>query len=233
MTKKKNTKTVYKSELKTRVAIILDRSSSMDSIRGETISAFNEQVDAIRKGSEEMDTRVSLVTFATGVDDPVIWNKPVDSLKKLTKADYQPNGMTSMYDAVGLTIDKLRALPEAEDKNTSFLVVIISDGFENNSKEYNSELISSRVKKLQDSERWTFTYLGANQDLAQVAKDTGIHLDNMMTFEANSAGVLRASAINSDATSTYFSARAIGATATAGFYSDVKDKTKTTKTKTS
>ena len=73
-----------KSLLKTRVAVILDRSSSMQSIRNETISAFNEQVDAIKETSKDMDTKVSLVTFSTEVDGPVVWNQPVGKLKKLT-----------------------------------------------------------------------------------------------------------------------------------------------------
>jgi len=236
-TKKKTTKKTTKSKLnefRTRVAIILDRSSSMGSIRDVTISTFNEQVDAIKETAKESDTRVSLVTFADHVDEPIIWNKPVKSLKKLTREDYRPSGMTAMNDAVGLTIDKLRGLPEAADEDVSFLVVIISDGLENASQEYTSQLIANRIGPLQDSGRWTFTYIGANQDLSQVSKDTGIHMDNTFAFVASAQGVNSMSVDTARATKSFFNGRLCkpGAYSKADFYDKKTGGTTTTTTTT-
>jgi len=209
--------------LKNRIAIILDRSSSMGSMRDQAIEMFNEQVDTIIEENEDMDTKVSLVTFSTNVDEPEVWNKPIDSLGKLTKRSYQPNGMTAMYDAVGMTIDKLRALPEADDENCSFLITVISDGMENASREYTSSMLASRVKKLQDKGNWTFTYLGAEQDLTQVSAATGIKLDNMQVFTASAGGMRGASASSIGAVTNYFDSRKKGATAVKCFYGGKKE----------
>jgi len=221
--KKKKTKKVMVKNLKNRIAIILDRSWSMDNMRDQAIKMFNEQVDTIIEENEDMDTKVSLVTFTTNVDEPEVWNKPIDSLGKLTKRSYQPDGMTAMYDAVGMTVDKLRALPEADDENCSFLVIVISDGMENASREYSSPMLASRVKKLQDKGNWTFTYLGAEQDLTQVSAATGIKLDNMQVFTASAGGMRGASASNIGGMTKYFNSRKMGATSVSCFYDGKKE----------
>ena len=171
-----------------RVAILLDSSGSMGSIRQEAIDAFNKQVEVIQKDSDELPTKVSLVTFGNKANDPTIWNRRVSKLKPLTKEDYSPNGMTALYDAMGLTIDKLSQLPEANDPETAFQVVVISDGQENNSKEYTADFIKKRVKELEDTERWSFSYIGANQDMLKVSKDLGIDLKSTFAFDATSRG---------------------------------------------
>lgn len=207
-----------KAKLKNRIAIILDRSGSMATIRTETVDAFNEQVKAIKASSKDMDTKVSLVTFASEKDEPLIWNKATRNLKKLELKDYIPNGMTAMYDAVGFTINEFKQLKEFNDKNTSFLIVIISDGEENNSKAYRSADIAELVKELTATQKWTFTYLGANQDLSKVSQNLGLSLGNTMSFVASSAGVAAGSAINASATTTYLNTRSTGATYTSNFY---------------
>lgn len=236
----------HPSKVKNRIAIVLDRSSSMVSMRDQAIELFNDQVEAIIEENEGMDTRVSLVTFSSKVDDPKIWNEPLDKLTKLTKRSYIPDGMTAMYDAVGMTVDKLRALPEADDENCSFLVIVLSDGMENASREYTSSMLASQVKKLQDKGNWTFTYLGAEQDLAEVSKATGITLDNMQLFTATDVGMAGASVSNSAGIKTYMDGRKIGLKASTSFYNGKKEAdvlltasnmtvttTKTAKTKTS
>lgn len=216
-------KKVKTKNLKNRIAIVLDRSSSMECMRDQAINMFNEQVDAIIEENEDMDTKVSLVTFSSNVDGPEIWNEPVDKLRKLTRRSYRPSGCTAMYDAVGTTVDKLRALPEAEDPDCSFLVVVISDGYENASREYTSEMLSSRVKKLQDKKNWTFTYLGAEQDLAEVAKATGIHQDNMIMYAASAGGMRGASSASTNGMKGYLRSRTLGATATNDFFGGQKE----------
>ncbi len=219
----KKTKT---NKLKNRIAIILDRSGSMGSIRQEAVDAFNQQVEAIKKGSKDMDTKVSLVTFSTFADEPTFFNKNVKNLKPLTLDQYVPDGMTAMYDAVGRTIDSLKALKEANDENTSFLVVIISDGAENNSKQFNASAIAERVKALQDTKRWTFSYMGANQDLAAVSQTLGLHIGNTFSFSTHIPGSYsNANIKNGVATANYMNARSIGMTSMNNFYDNKNNST--------
>lgn len=197
--------------LKTRIAIILDRSSSMASMKAEARDVFNKQVETIQQGQAGVDTKVSLVTFSTSVDEPTIWNRPVSEIRPLADADYVPNGMTALYDAIGFTIGKLQELPEASNDDTSFLLIIITDGGENNSRKFKPTEVASQLKELQDSDRWTITYLGSNQDLTKVQADLGLRSANMLTFDSNSQqGMRNLSNAAVGGTAMYMSARSDG-----------------------
>ena len=102
----------------------------MEDMRREAIDVFNEQVDNIKTQSKEMDTRVSLITFSSSADNPTLWNRPVSQLRKIDFSDYKPRGMTAMLDTVGYIIKRLNKL-DSGHKNEAFLVIIISDGYEN------------------------------------------------------------------------------------------------------
>lgn len=188
---------------KSRVAIILDGSSSMQSIRGEAIGAFNEQVETLHANSKEVETKVSLVEFGTTVKEPTIWNRRTSKLQPITNDQYNPNGMTALYDAMGSTIEKLTSLPEANDSDTAMLVVIISDGAENNSKTYNAPFLKQRIKELEATGRYTFSYIGANQDMLDVSNNLGISLGNTLAFDASPDGTRRMSETYATATANY------------------------------
>lgn len=220
------TTTEYVGELKTRIAIILDSSGSMGSLQREAVDMFNEQVRAIKKGAKELDTKVTLVTFASQANPPVFFNQDVSALKELDYNQYNPEGGTAMYDGIGNTIEAFKGLPEANEENTSFLLVIISDGQENASKKFSALDIANRVNALQETKRWTFSYLGANQDLTKVSQQLGIFSGNIQGFAANSAGIAQASATNSGSTTGYMNLRSRGVGATMDFYDLTADENK-------
>lgn len=209
-----------RKRLRNHVAIILDESGSMDAMRWETIGAFNQQVDTIRAAAKDQDTTVSLVKFNTIVPEPVYWTEPVGRLAPIGRDDYRPNGMTAMLDAVGTTIDRLRRLPDADDEDTSFLILIISDGMENNSKHYSWEAIAERIQELDKTDRWTFAYLGANQDLSVVSERMSIPRGNMGAFEASRQGVRDSSVRMCTAQDKFFRDRVRGCKSKKDFFRD-------------
>jgi len=215
------TKGTTKGKLKTRIAILLDSSGSMGTLRSEAVAMFNQQIETIKNSSEGIDTKVSFVTFSTTSHEPIFFNENVDKLVPLTLEQYVPGGWTAMYDCVGTTIDSLIKLPEFSDPNCSFLFIIISDGQENYSRLYNAEGIAGRIKVLQSLGRFTFTYLGANQDLSVVSRTLNIPMGNTYTFTSSSAGVGLASSANSVSTANFMRGVAGGQTASTNFYSPV------------
>lgn len=206
-----------KVKTRTHVAIVLDRSSSMQAIREETIAGFNRQVNTIRENAKDQEIRVSLVTFSDHSQE-VFWNKDVEALKELNHGNYVPFGNTAMYDAVGNVLERLVNLPDASDPNTAFLVLVVSDGQENCSRTFHSRTVAPLVKALTNTGRWTFTYVGANQDLTQISHELNIPLQNTMTWVASSAGSNQAWSNQQDASQVYFRSRAAGAMASTNFY---------------
>jgi hypothetical protein len=208
----------------THVALILDRSSSMSSIRTEAIGAFNDQLKVIQEAElDGNENFVSLITFSTFVDDPHYFDAPARKLPLLTEENYVPSGGTALLDALASTIKKLKELPDADNENTSFLIATITDGEENSSKDYSRfnggpEKISAMIKELEETDRWTFTYLCANVDPTKFKETLGVSAGNFSSFMSTSGGTLRASQLHSHSTSNFFQGRSKGMTSTPDFY---------------
>lgn len=168
--------------------IILDESGSMDSIKKATISGFNELVQTIKgieKKFPEQQHFISFITFnGLGVKTHLD-KKAVSSLTMIDEKTYQPDSMTPLYDAIGLSVLKLR-VDVAGQENANVLVTILTDGEENASKEFNGQQVKGIIDE-QKAKGWTFTYIGANHDVEKVA--SSLSITNTMQFEANDADV--------------------------------------------
>ena len=165
--------------------VILDESGSMQSIKNTTITGFNEIVQTIKGAKAQYPDQlhfVSLITFNGLGIKTVLYNNPVSSLQLLDQNLYHPDASTPLYDAIGQGVLRLKNdLSTHTDYNV--LVTIITDGEENASKEFSRNAINQLISELQATGKWTFTYIGANQDVERVSKQVGI--DNYMAFNSN------------------------------------------------
>ena len=172
--------------MKTRIfnLIIIDESGSMQSIKKEAIDSVNETIQTIRsaqKKHEGQEHYVSLVTFNDNVKT-IYECVAVNDVNELTPDTYQPDCCTALYDAMGISLNSLRKKVADDDK---VLVTVVTDGYENASKEYNGKAIKALVNEFK-AKGWVFAYIGANQDVEAVA--TTISITNVMKFEATSEG---------------------------------------------
>ena len=168
--------------------IILDESGSMDSIKRATISGFNELVQTIKgieKKFPEQQHFISFITFNGFGIKTHLDKKAVSNLSMIDEKTYQPDSMTPLYDAIGLSVLKLR-VDLAGMKNANVLVTILTDGEENASKEFSGQQVKSIIDE-QKSLGWTFTYIGANHDVEKVA--ASLSITNTMQFNANDKDV--------------------------------------------
>lgn len=177
--------------MKTRIhnLIILDESGSMESIKRAAINGMNETVQSIRdaqKKHEDQEHIVSLVSFNSSEIKGIYDCVPVAEVEELTDKEYVPDCCTPLYDAMGLSLNHLRAKVNDEDK---VLVTIITDGEENSSTEYNSATIKALVDSLKEK-GWVFAYIGANQDVLKVAQT--ISVTNVMNFSYTDFGTTSA-----------------------------------------
>ena len=70
------------------------------------------------------------------------------------------------------------------------LVTVVTDGYENASREYSGNAIKTLVEELK-SKGWVFAYIGANQDVEAVAAK--ISITNVMQFVTTSEGTMNMS----------------------------------------
>ena len=95
---------------------------------------------------------------------------PVDFSKKLEWTDYRPNGCTPLFDAMGQSVTELKRYVTEKDV---VLVTVITDGYENASKQFRGSDIKKLVSDLKEK-GWVFAYIGTNQDVDAVANEIGV-----------------------------------------------------------
>lgn len=167
--------------------IILDKSGSMNSIAKQAVDGVNETIASIKREQElhpDQDNILTLVAFCGCELKKIYENTPIGEVKPITQKDYRPCCMTPLYDAVGNTITAVHRLMEGEN-NTIASVTVITDGYENASKEYSHKAIKSLIEAYK-SEGWLFAYIGADHDVEAVAFNLAI--DNHMAFDKSEAG---------------------------------------------
>ncbi len=207
-------------------AFVIDQSGSMLDIKEKAISAFNEQLKILRKESgADIKTLVTITKFNDFVvpGDVV----PLVSVDELNENTYKPTGLTALFDAIGETTLKVARRYRDDDSDAAVLFVIITDGLENASMKFNQDRIKSMVKELEKTDRWSFTFLAANQNPLETAVgELGLQMGNVMQFQADNAGMVGATVDMSKGLSDTYQARRAGHTQTSTFYSqtDVKDE---------
>ncbi|MTD16064.1 VWA domain-containing protein [Nakamurella sp. YIM 132087] len=168
----------------THLYVLLDRSGSMQSIRTDTVGGFAAFVEQQKSAPGRC-----LVTLAQFDDhyEIVYRDKDVNDVGEL---DLQPRGSTALLDSMGRLITEagaeLAALSEAQ-RPSSVIVVVMTDGLENASREWTPQAIRALVEQQRSDYQWVFTYLGANQDAIAVGEGLGVHRDFAMTFTGRRA----------------------------------------------
>jgi hypothetical protein len=192
VTKKKPSKKVNKEIYD---LFILDKSSSMSSIKTSTINGYNEILAGIQKVSK--DTKIpsycSLVEFSyNSMINSVFNNLLCENVKGLNDSNFRPSGMTALHDAIGFGINQLKSNLGAKlnDKNISVTVSILTDGEENNSSKYNQYSIKELIETMKNDYNWTINFIGAgNKDKVQAVADSiGIFASNTINYSADSVG---------------------------------------------
>jgi hypothetical protein len=167
----------------TLISVILDESGSMDGVRAQTISGFNELVQSQKSAENAGTAYLTLTKFDAPKVDILYRNVSIQEVKPLTAADYEPNGMTNLMDAVGQTMMSIQnVLGEVkEEERPGVLVVIMTDGYENSSTTYRADQIRSMVKQAEAAD-WSFMFLGADIDAFAAGSVIGMTAANTVSY---------------------------------------------------
>ena len=171
--------------------IILDESGSMQSAHKATVDGCNEVINCARAlASEHSDKEKAFMSiyafqYSAGVPSRYLCkNVPVETVGHITMKDYVPMGCTPLLDAVGSTLVDLRAVASTHS-DAYGVVTIITDGQENDSKEYTYKQVAALIAELKEK-GWTFNFIGANIDV--VKESSRLNIDNAMSFCSDSVG---------------------------------------------
>jgi hypothetical protein len=169
---------------KTAIIIVLDRSGSMARIATDMEEALDDFLYEQKKvpGS----ATVTLYQFDTEVEE-LFGNKPLHEVDHIRLA---PRDRTALNDALGRAIDetgkRLAALEESQ-RPGSVIVVVVTDGRENASKEFTPAAIRHMVEHQTEKYRWQFVYLGSEASTHRDAAAIGIR--NSADYQKTRAGI--------------------------------------------
>lgn len=158
-----------------KIVFVIDESGSMQGSNSDVIGGFNSFIEK-QKVENTGKIAVSMYKFNNEVTR-VINNKPAAKVRTLTNEDYNPSGFTALYDAIGQAIhetdNNLSVLAE-KDRPDKVMMVIITDGQENASKEFSATAIKSAIATHEELLNWSFIFLGSGLNDFRDAEAIGI-----------------------------------------------------------
>jgi hypothetical protein len=204
--------------MKNYIGFANDHSSSMSGLRTTAIEDYNTNVKAVTGAASAnmLDTIVSMTRFATSVERVIVNSNP-HVLKPL--AQWPASGMTSLYDGIGDLIEQFENVPDAANTNVSFLIMATTDGGENCSVRYSASTLAAKIRKLQQTDRWTFVLRvpKGHKDSSAIG-NLGIPPGNIIEWETSSSGMEKATAATTAAVNQFYASRASGQKSSTVFY---------------
>lgn len=156
------------------VCFIIDESSSMLSSVEDVKEGFKKIIEE-QKANKEGTCSVSVFRFVTFVKHPDYIGKDVNEISN--ELTYRPSGCTAMYDGIGTAIDEigkwLNDMSE-EERPEKNLIVIMTDGEENSSHEYQPSKVREMIKHQEDKYSWNFLYIGTDISNTEDADRVGV-----------------------------------------------------------
>lgn len=158
----------------THLAVVVDRSGSM------AIDGLNVEAEAaLRQFLKEQANEPGKLTLTlTQFDDrfDIVTDTAKPPFTELDGWTLAPRGMTALLDAIGktttATIEMIDGLKKKR-RPENVIVVIVTDGGENSSKDWTSESVKKLVEA-RTADGWQFVFLAADQDAVLTGKSFGI-----------------------------------------------------------
>jgi len=155
----------------------------MGSRREATISGFNEYVDEL-EDKKDGEILLSLIQFDTRIENKFL-NRRIEDIDALTEEDFIPGGMTALLDGVGQAI---RTAELSSGKDDKVLVVIMTDGGENSSREYRHDAILKAISEKR-KDGWEFLFMGAGEEAWGAGQQLFSSVIPMHTHSINYSGL--------------------------------------------
>jgi hypothetical protein len=165
---------------------VIDQSGSMAGMEALAIGGFNTQLQTFQTLQQEKPDEQFLcsLTLFNGAVVDLVRQVPVENMLALSDSYFRPNGSTALLDAIGKSIFGIKeqfGTDITEDK-MSVVMIIITDGHENSSRMYTYHDIAQLIKSLDETGKWTFSFLGADFDAIHTSQMLNIRSENAMNF---------------------------------------------------
>ena len=214
--------------MKNYIGFANDHSGSMNHLSTAALKDFNANTAAIRNAStrEMQDTIVSVTRFgvrngSNGIDRPIVNSNP-HVLKPMT--DWPSHGDTPLFDAVGNLIELFESMPDYKNPDVSFLVIVTTDGGENDSKKYRKNILAAKIAELNRDGRWTFVFR-VPRGHGNTLRDLNVPHGNIQEWDTTAAGMAASTAATTAAMDSFYASRSTGVKSSGSFYASAANVT--------
>lgn len=191
------------------IALVLDASGSMSPHVQELIKVADNQIAYLAKRSKELDqeTRVTVYSFNYSHNiQCLIYDKDVLRMPSIAGL-YHVEGQTALIDATMLVLNDLALTPEKYGEH-AFLIYVLTDGMENNSRTTPSTLLD-KISNLPD--HWTVATFVPDMNGVFEAKQFGFPKENIAVWDTTDAkGINEAGEKIRQTTETFMQNRKLG-----------------------
>ena len=149
-----------------KLLFLLDESGSMIDNADQIVDSINRAIETQRNLMTE-NVEIELIKFNNVVSEPL-----TGDLRSyhFDENDYNPEGQTALYDAIGKTITKY------SDKK-GYVMIIATDGRNNLNGDYTLTNVKEMINRMRNVNNWKFIYLADNIESLTEGKSMG--LDSM------------------------------------------------------
>lgn len=169
----------------TDVTFLLDRSGSMESKREFVVKGINDFIANVKSmpgqgcwSLVQFDDRDSARGAGEAFPHLTYGQRAESDVPAFGLDDYKPRGGTALVDAVCMTIlsikERVASLPQNLRDERKVMLVIVTDGEENQSRDYTNERLRELRAEMEAKHGWEFMFLGAGQEAFLQAQNHGL-----------------------------------------------------------
>ena len=145
---------------------VLDASGSMSGEISEVLDELNRQLVELKEKYEQTERpcRVTIVKFDTRYE-VLRDHEYIQDVSLITEDEYYAGGMTSLYDAIGLSVKRADARIDFQVRrgNAEALVVVFTMGERTNiTREFSGSDIQSLMRDYQERDGWEIALIGTD-----------------------------------------------------------------------
>jgi hypothetical protein len=209
--------------MKNYIGFVNDHSGSMAGLAQAAIRDFNTNIKSVKEAAsrEMLDTVVSVSEVGYGCGLSVMVSNPhVLQEKKEWRAD----GGTPLWTGTLNLINMLKAMPDADKADVSFLIMLTTDG--EATDHHTHAALKLAMQPLLATGRWTFVARVPGKTRGTIKANLhalGIHPGNIQDWDTTEAGMAASTQATTKAMDGYFALRASGAKSSSSFYSDASN----------
>ncbi|MHB8407760.1 MAG: VWA domain-containing protein [Acidiferrobacterales bacterium] len=209
-----------------RVMFVIDRSGSMNYLTNSSVKALNSNLATLRDQALKTGqrTEVSVTSFDTIVET-VREVQDVVGCRDVSASEVRARGGTSLRDAIGFGIETLLRRTTNPNEDVAFLLIALTDGQENSSKQYTVSGLKQLMGSVQATDRWTLSFLLPPGSKYNFVREFGVPEGNVQEWEQSERGVQEYERSNTVGLNSFYAGRTLGLNSTKAFYTDTSSLT--------